>query len=292
MNVRIKFSKYGPAKFIGHLDVVRYFQKAFRRSGLEVAYSAGFNPHPLLYFAAPLGLGETSDAEYMDAELLSDYPLPEIVSRLNAVMAEGFFIRAAAALPQWKPNEKKESIMSLTSCADYMVSVKDMDAEQNGVRKPYSEWLAGLCREMGEFLGDAEIIAQKAAKKGTRPVDLKPMIFAWGNSPEEICASDAGLSHADRYKNGLRLFFRLASGSVDNLKPGLIMETYCKKYGLPYLESALQFHRMETYCDLSLKDMNQEQERAAIDAGERRRKFVPLLRVNTLPEGCGDDDRI
>ncbi|MDE7299369.1 MAG: hypothetical protein K2N94_11160, partial [Lachnospiraceae bacterium] len=86
------------------------------------------------------------------------------------------------------------------------------------------------------------------------------------------------------YENGIRLFFKLASGSVDNLKPGLIMETFCKKYGLPYVESALQFHRMETYCDLSLKNMNQEEERAAIDAGARRREFVPLLWVNTLRE--------
>ncbi|MDE7298741.1 MAG: TIGR03936 family radical SAM-associated protein, partial [Lachnospiraceae bacterium] len=200
MNVRIKFSKYGAAKFIGHLDIVRYFQKAFRRSGLEVAYSAGFNPHQLLYFAAPLGLGETSDAEYMDAELLSDYPISEIVSRLNAAMAEGFFIQDAAVLPGWKPNEKKESIMSLTSCADYMLSVKDMDAEQDGVVKPYAAWFSGIREAMAEFLGGGEIIVEKTSKKSTRSVDLKPMIFAWGFSSEEINpgAADpaAGIAHA------------------------------------------------------------------------------------------------
>ena len=50
------------------------------------------SPRTLLYFAAPLGLGETSDAEYMDAELLSDYPLPEIVSRLGIRFANAVLL--------------------------------------------------------------------------------------------------------------------------------------------------------------------------------------------------------
>ena len=52
MKVRVKFSKEGPIKFIGHLDVMRYFQKAIRRAGIDIAYSAGFSPHPILSFAA------------------------------------------------------------------------------------------------------------------------------------------------------------------------------------------------------------------------------------------------
>ena len=54
MKVRVKFSKYGPVKFIGHLDVMRYFQKAIRRAEIDVAYSEGFSPHQKLSFAAPL----------------------------------------------------------------------------------------------------------------------------------------------------------------------------------------------------------------------------------------------
>ena len=66
MKVRMRFSKSGTMKFIGHLDVMRYFQKAFRRAGLDMLYSQGYSPHPLLSFAQPLGIGLTSDGEYLD----------------------------------------------------------------------------------------------------------------------------------------------------------------------------------------------------------------------------------
>ena len=68
MIFRIRFAKYGVVKFIGHLDVMRYFQKAVRRSELPIKYSQGFNPHQLMVFAQPLGVGVTSDGEYMDIE--------------------------------------------------------------------------------------------------------------------------------------------------------------------------------------------------------------------------------
>ena len=55
MKLRIKFKKYGPVRFIGHLDVMRFFQKANRRAELDVAYTGGFSPHQIMSFAAPLG---------------------------------------------------------------------------------------------------------------------------------------------------------------------------------------------------------------------------------------------
>ena len=51
MMVRVKFAKYGPLRFTGHLDVLRFFQKAIRRAGLDVVYTHGFNPHQVMSFA-------------------------------------------------------------------------------------------------------------------------------------------------------------------------------------------------------------------------------------------------
>ena len=70
MKIRIKFKKHGTMKFIGHLDVMRYFQKAIRRSGVDICYSGGFSPHQVMSFAAPLGVGITSNGEYVDIEVL------------------------------------------------------------------------------------------------------------------------------------------------------------------------------------------------------------------------------
>ena len=92
MNVRVKFAKYGAVKFIGHLDVMRYFQKANRRAELNIVYSQGFNPHQIMSFAAPLGVGLTSDGEYVDLELHEMDTPEEMIARLNATMNEGFLI--------------------------------------------------------------------------------------------------------------------------------------------------------------------------------------------------------
>ena len=66
MKVRIKFAKSGVMKFVGHLDMMRYFQKAMRRADIDIKYSEGFSPHQIMSFAAPLGVGITSDGEYLD----------------------------------------------------------------------------------------------------------------------------------------------------------------------------------------------------------------------------------
>ena len=63
LKVRIKFRKYGVMRFIGHLDVMRYFQKALRRAELPVAFSGGYSPHMIMSFAAPLGVGTESLGE-------------------------------------------------------------------------------------------------------------------------------------------------------------------------------------------------------------------------------------
>ncbi len=95
MKVRIKFSKQGPVKFVGHLDTMRYFQKAVRRAGLPVAFSGGYSPHMIMSFAAPLGVGTTSRGEYFDLELAETVSTSEITRRLNETMAEGFQVISA-----------------------------------------------------------------------------------------------------------------------------------------------------------------------------------------------------
>ena len=125
MKVRLKFQKYGAMKFIGHLDVMRYFQKAFRRAGYDSEYTQGFNPHQIMSFAAPLGVGLTSDCEYVDISLNSSEEPEIMVNRINEVMSEGFNVTGFHILSEPEENEKKITAMSLVSSADYLVSLKD-----------------------------------------------------------------------------------------------------------------------------------------------------------------------
>ena len=86
MKVRIKFSKEGPVKFVGHLDTMRYFQKAIRRANLPVAFSGGYSPHMIMSFAAPLGVGTESLGEYFDLELAETVPTSEEVKNAERLL--------------------------------------------------------------------------------------------------------------------------------------------------------------------------------------------------------------
>ena len=68
MRIRIRFSKEGPVRFVGHLDFMRSFQKYVKKSGLPACYSGGFSPHMLMSFAAPLGVGEETLSDYVDVD--------------------------------------------------------------------------------------------------------------------------------------------------------------------------------------------------------------------------------
>ena len=120
MKIRIKFRKYGVMKFIGHLDMMRYFQKAMRRAEIDIAYSEGFSPHQIMSFAAPLGVGITSDGEYLDIEVHSTRNSIESVKALNDTMVEGVEIVSYRMLP-----EHAKTAMSIVAAADYNVFYKD-----------------------------------------------------------------------------------------------------------------------------------------------------------------------
>ena len=92
MKVRVKWTKTGVLKFIGHLDVQRYFQKALMRAELPVSFSKGMSPHQIMSFAAPLGLGMTSEGEYADISFDWSYSSEEMLKRINAVMNEGISV--------------------------------------------------------------------------------------------------------------------------------------------------------------------------------------------------------
>ena len=107
MKLRIKFNKYGPVRFIGHLDVMRFFQKAIRRAGIDVAYSQGFSPHQIMSFAQPLSVGLTSNGEYMDVEVNSIVSCEDVKRKLNEVSVPGIEVLSVKVLP-----EKAENAMA------------------------------------------------------------------------------------------------------------------------------------------------------------------------------------
>lgn len=84
MRVRITFSKQGPLRFIGHLDLHRLWERAMRRAELPIAYSQGFHPQPKISLAAALPLGFSSRGEVLDVRLNEELTVTDISTRLQA----------------------------------------------------------------------------------------------------------------------------------------------------------------------------------------------------------------
>ena len=89
-------------KFIGHLDIMRYFQKAIRRAEIPIAFTSGYSPHMIMSFANPLGVGLTSDGEYFDIELTEAIDSKTAVKRMNEVSIEGIEIISFRKIPDDK----------------------------------------------------------------------------------------------------------------------------------------------------------------------------------------------
>ena len=102
MKARIKFRKYGALRFIGHLDVMRFFQKVMRRAEIPIAFTGGYSPHMIMSFASPLGIGLTSDGEYFDIELTEAIDSKTAVKRMNEVSIEGIEIISFRKIPDDK----------------------------------------------------------------------------------------------------------------------------------------------------------------------------------------------
>ncbi len=213
-NIRVKFRKYGCLKFIGHLDVMRYFQKAIRRADIAVCYSEGFSPHMIMSFAAPLGVGLTSDGEYMDISVKSAPSSAEAVKRLNEVMAEGIDVVSWRALPK-----NSKNAMSIVAAADYEVRFRE------GC-EPFGGWP----EKLREFLQLREIRILKKTKKGYQETDIRPWIYN--------CTIEDGVTA-----------MRVSAGSVHNLKPELLAEAFGDWAGVKIPASALLIHRKEIYAD-------------------------------------------
>lgn len=221
MKIRVKFRKLGYMKFVGHLDVLRYFQKAVRRANLPAKISGGFSPHMIMSFAQPLGVGMTSEGDYFDMELLEPVTSKEAVRRLNEVMVEGMEVVSVRQIPE----EKKASGMTVVAAADYVCSLPK-----------HTEEGAAVCiaKAAKAFLDQSEILVVKQTKKSEQEVNIRPWIYHFS------------------YENGT-LSMQLATGSKENLKPQLAVEAFLRyakteeNGDMKWDPSSVQYHRTELY---------------------------------------------
>ena len=169
---RIKYGRFESVKYISHLDMLKLFSRAARRCDLPVAYSEGFNPHPLFVFGMPIPVGTTSEAEYVDITMTCEILPEEIVQRLNGAMPEAVRILDAVELPEHAPNIMKSIVASR-----YRVTAALPSEDINQI--------------LEEALKTEPLIVEKRTKSGARPTDVRPMIFNISIEGEHIIVTTA-----------------------------------------------------------------------------------------------------
>ena len=228
MRVRIKFSKYGVVKFIGHLDIMRYFQKAIRRAGIDVTYTTGFSPHQVMSFAAPLGVGHYSNGEYLDIEVNSHHGRRDMMDRLNEAMVPGIVIENIVAL-----GDSAGNAMASVAAAGYTLEWKE------GYEVP-----TDLEKAVADFYAKDSIMVTKQTKKSILELDLKPGIYEMKATKDSI-------------------YILVDASSSGNIKPTLLLEAFYSFVGKEFDPLAIQITREETYTDIG---KNGKKELVPLDA--------------------------
>jgi len=173
MRIRIRFHKKGKVRFTSHRDVARIWERAFRRTGIAVAYSQGFSPRQKLSFGLALSTGHESEAEFLDVDVVDDrysdpavwevdgdtYPATEVAEALSAALPVGMDVVAVA------PIEKGDSLQQAVVACTWSMDVDDID------RADAEAWVANV-------LSRAEIVVERERKGKPVIEDLRPHVHA------------------------------------------------------------------------------------------------------------------
>ncbi len=156
---RLLFEKTGSAVWISHLDLMRLFQRAFKRAGLALKHTQGFNPRPSVSIALPLSVGVESCCELLDFDIDGDkIANDEICKRLNEALVSGVQVR--------KVYEGGKKLKELTHLRCIVTLEYD-----NGVP-------AGAVQSIERLLHSDSLLVSKKSKNGPVEQDIIPMMKA------------------------------------------------------------------------------------------------------------------
>ena len=154
---RALFEKRGNARYISHLDLMRIFQRAFKRAGLSLTHTKGFNPRPSVSIALPLSLGTESCCELLDFELEGDKPdNGEICRLLNEKLIDG--VRILAVYEDMR-KLKELAYLDCQLFLEYDTAISERGAVQ-----------------IRELFDQPSLIVEKKGKNGIVDQDIIPMI--------------------------------------------------------------------------------------------------------------------
>ena len=215
MAKRLLFQKQGDAIYISHLDLMRLFQRAFKRAGLNLKHTQGFSPRAMVSIALPLSLGSGSSCEILDFELVGQEELShdEIKARLNVALPDGVRV-----LECYESDRKVKHLTHLD-----VAVVLEYDA---GVPE-------GALDALEKLFGRESLTVTKRGKNGPTEQDIIPMMF--------------GLQMVRDNDWMLRINVRICAQNP-SLNPQLII-TALENELSEYKPDFSFYHRLETIAD-------------------------------------------
>ena len=187
------FSKTGRLRFVSHLDLQRFLLRALNRTDLDLAFSQGFNPHPLLSLAGALAMGYESEYEVFEVRINGDTDREAALDTMRAALPPDLYIKDVKLKPDNHP-----SMMSLVKMADYTIS--------------FSSGSEAVKRGSETFANSLSVMGVRKTKSGEKEVDVRA-----------LCKGIQILG------DGVKA--RLMLTEAETLKPDLLVETLCRLGG-------------------------------------------------------------
>ena len=160
MRALIRFGKRPRLRFISHLDLQRFFQRAVNRTGLPIAWSQGFNPHPVMSFGSALALGWTSDYEVIDIKLSAPMGRKRVEDAVRAALPEDLPVLEVRMI-----DDKHPAPMAQVKLSDYEVTLEGPDAP-------------AVLAQIPAFQSRNEVLALKKSKSGEREINIRPLAIS------------------------------------------------------------------------------------------------------------------
>lgn len=172
--VRLRYAKRGALKFSSHRDFQRAFERAVRRVGVPMAYSAGFTPHPKISYANAAPTGTASEAEYVEIGLAAHVDVEKLLAALQPAMPVGLAILDAV-------EAKTPDFVERLQASVWKVAILEMSE-------------AEATAAVSAFLERTEVLVTRNTKNGPRTFDTRAAVVEIEVTGTEM--TDSGTSCA------------------------------------------------------------------------------------------------
>lgn len=195
MRMLFEFGKNGRLRYISHLDLQRFMQRALRRTDLPVSYSQGFSPHPQMAFASALAMGWSSDVEILDVKLTEAVDEEHAREQLDRALPPEMPVYRARLVEDRFP-----AMMAKLVWADYRIELEGQSA-------------AAVISAIDGYMAEESVIALRKTKSGEKPADIRKMT-------------------ASLHAEGNIIYARLMLTEQATVKPDLLLNTLAERAGV------------------------------------------------------------